>query len=169
VTDRYELKRISREGIPAALQKAERYRIINDPSSAESICLDVLEVEPGNQEALITLVLAITDQFPAAPAEGMRRARELLPRIEDEYKRAYYSGIVAERCAKAYVRRGTMGSGELAYHWFREAMDWYEQAEGKRPAGNDEAVLRWNTCARILARDENLRPRVEEPVPPGSE
>lgn len=169
MTDRYELKRISREGIPAALQKAERYRVINDPSSAESICLDVLEVEPGNQEALVTLVLAITDQFPSAPAEGVRRAKELLPQLKDEYKRAYYSGIVAERCAKAYVRRGTMGSGELAYHWFREAMGWYEQAEKRRPAGNDEAILRWNTCARILARDEHIRPRVEEPVSPGSE
>jgi len=169
VTDRYELKRISREGIPAALQKAERYRIINDPSSAESICLDVLAVDAGSQEALITLVLAITDQLPTAPAEGVRRAKELLPRLDDDYKRAYYSGIVAERCAKAYVRRGTMGSGELAYHWFREAMDRYEEAEKRRPAGNDEAILRWNTCARILARDEHLRPRVEEPGVPGSE
>ena len=169
MTDGYELKRISREGVLAALQKAERYRIINDPSSAESICLDVLEVEPGNQEALVTLVLAITDQFPTAPADGMRRAKELLPRLNDEYKRSYYSGIVAERCAKAYLRRGTMGSGELAYHWFREAMAWYEQAETRRPAGNDEAILRWNTCARILARDEHIRPRAEEPVSPGSE
>lgn len=169
MTDRYELKRISREGIPAALQKAERYRIINDPSSAESICLDVLEVDPRSQEALVTLVLAITDQFTTGPAEGVRRAKELLPRLDDEYRRAYYSGIVAERCAKAYVRRGTMGSGELAYHWFREAMDWYEKAEARRPAGNDEAILRWNTCARILQRDEHLRPRIEEPVAPGSE
>ncbi len=169
MTDEYELKRISREGIPAALQKAERYRIINDPSSAESICLDVLEVDPRSQEALITLILAITDQFTAGPAEGVRRAKDLLARLDGEYKRAYYSGIVAERCAKAYVRRGSMGSGELAYHWFREAMEWYEKAEAGRPAGNDEAILRWNTCARILARDESIRPRVEDSMAPGSE
>ena len=169
MTEPHELKRISRESVPAALQKAERYRIINDPSSAESICLDVLEVDPRSQEALVTLLLAITDQFADGPAEGVRRAKELLPRLNDEYKRAYYAGIVAERCAKAYVRRRTMGTGELAYHWFREAMDWYEKAEALRPAGNDEAILRWNTCARILARDESLRPRAEEPVAPGSE
>jgi hypothetical protein len=48
-------------------------------------------------------------------------------------------------------------------------MDWYQQAEAKRPAGNDEAILRWNTCARILARDERLRPRMEEQAVPGSE
>jgi hypothetical protein len=169
VTDGYELKRISRESVPAALQKAERYRIINDPSSAESICLDVLEVEPRNQQALVALLLAITDQFPEGPAEGVRRAKELLPRLDDEYKRAYYAGIIAERCAKAYVRRGAMGAGELAYHWFREAMDWYEKAEALRTPGNDEAILRWNTCARILSRDDRLRPRTEESVAPGSE
>jgi hypothetical protein len=169
VTDGYELKRISRESVPMALQKAERYRVINDPSSAESICLDVLQVEPRSQEALTTLLLAITDQFAEAPAEGARRAQELLPRLEDEYKRAYYAGIIAERCAKAHLRRGTMGSGELAYLWFRQAMDWYEKAETRRPAGNDEAILRWNTCARILAREEHIRPRIEESVPPGSE
>lgn len=167
--DTYELKRISRESVPAALQKAERYRIINDPSSSESICLDVLQVDPGNQEALVTLLLAITDQMAEAPAEGARRAQELLPRLNDEYKRAYYAGIVAERCAKAHLRRATMASGELAYHWFREAMDWYGKAEAQRPAGNDESILRWNTCARILSRDERVRPRPEEPVEPSLE
>ncbi len=169
MTDRHELKRISRESIPAALQKAERYRVINDPSSAESICLDVLQVDPRSQEALVTLLLAITDQFVGAPAEGVRRAQELLPRLDDEYKRAYYAGIVSERCAKAQLRRATMGSGELAYHWFREAMDWYEKAETRRPVGNDETILRWNACARILERDHHVRPRLEESAEPGLE
>jgi hypothetical protein len=165
----FELKPISKEGVPLALQKAERYRIINDPSSAESICLDVLEVEPDNQQALMTLLLAITDQFTEGPTEGVRRARELLPRLGDEYRRAYYAGIICERCAKAQLRRGTLGSEELAYPWFRDAMSWYEKAEAARPPGNDEAILRWNTCARILASNEQLRPRVEEPIEPSLE
>jgi hypothetical protein len=169
VTQAYELKRISRESIPAALQKAERYRIINDPSSAESICLDVLAVDSRNQDALITLLLAITDQLPHGPAEGARRARELLPRLTDEYKRLYYAGIICERGAKAHLGRGAMGSGEVAYHWFREAMEWYQKAEARRPPGNDEPILRWNTCARILAGNQHIRPRVEEPAVPGSE
>jgi len=33
-------------------------------------------------------------------------------------------------------------------------MRWYERAEGMRPSGNDEAILRWNTCARLLGRHE---------------
>ena len=160
----FQPKPITRDGIPAALQKAERYRVINDPSSAESICLDVLSVSPDNQQALVTLLLAITDQFGTAPTEGVRRAREVLPRLQDEYKRAYYAGIICERCAKAQLRSGAPKSGEMAYHWLREAMTWYEKAESGRPAGNDEAILRWNTCARMLARYPQLRPGTDEPV-----
>jgi hypothetical protein len=160
----FELKPISRDSVRAALQKAERYRVINDPSSAESICLDVLTVDPENQQALVTLLLAITDQFAEGPAEGVRRAREVLPRLSDEYKRAYYAGIICERAAKAELRPGGPGSEEKAYHWLREAMSWYEKAEALRPPGNDESILRWNTCARLLDRNEHLKPRAEEPV-----
>jgi hypothetical protein len=160
----FQPKPITKEGIPAALQKAERYRVINDPTSAESICLDVLAVSPDNQPALVSLLLAITDQFGSAPTEGVRRAREVLPRLQDEYKRAYYAGIICERCAKAQLRSGAPRSGEMAYHWFKEAMSWYEKAESQRPAGNDEAILRWNTCGRILVRYPQLQPGTEEPV-----
>ena len=160
----FKAKPITKEGVPAALQKAERYRVINDPTSAESICLDVLAVSPENQQAVVTLLLAITDQFGAAPTEGVRRAREVLPRLQDEYKRAYYAGIIAERCAKAQLRSGAPKAGEMAYHWLREAMAWYERAEAQRSPGNDEAILRWNTCGRLLARNPHLRPGAEERV-----
>jgi hypothetical protein len=157
-------KPITKDAVPAALQKAERYRVINDPTSAESICLDVLAISPDNQQALMTLLLAITDQFGSAPTEGVRRAREVLPRLQDEYRRAYYAGIICERCAKAQLRSGAPKSGEMAYHWVREAMTWYEKAESRRPSANDEAILRWNTCARLLARNPHLKPGAEEPV-----
>jgi len=164
-----DLKPISQESVPLALEKAERYRLINDPSSAESICLDVLTVDPENQQALMTLLLAITDQFSEGPVEGVRRAREVLPRLHDRYKRAYYGGIICERCAKAQLRSGGPRSGEMAYRWLSEAMDWYEKAEAQRPAGHDEAILRWNTCERLLARNPHLRPAAEEPVVLSSE
>ena len=169
MTENYSSSRSRETAYRGRWQKAERYRIINDPSSAESICLDVLEVDPGNQEALTTLLLAITDQLTERPAEGARRAQELLPLLDDEYKRMYYAGIVCERAAKAHLRRATMGSGELAYHWFREAMEWYEKAEARRPAGNDEAdPALEHLCAHPGAR-RHIRPRLEEPVTPGSE
>ena len=83
----FELKSLSQPAIPEALERAERYRLLNEPSQAESICLDVLSIDPGNQAALITLLLSLTDQFgeDVSPA----RAREVLPALKGEYERAY--------------------------------------------------------------------------------
>jgi hypothetical protein len=152
-----ELKPITQAGIPAALQKAERYRLLNDSSAAESICLDILEVEPENQQAAVMLLLSITDQFGEEAGDEVKRAREMLPKLKDDYKRAYYSGIISERKAKALLRRGGLGVAEVAHDWFRDAMRSYEKAEAIRPTGNDEAILRWNTCARLLSRHEPAR------------
>lgn len=156
-----QLKPISREGVPAALQKAERYRLLNDSSAAESICLDILEVEPDNQHALVTLLLSITDQM-ATETDAVSRARDVLPKLVDEYKRAYYAGIISERKAKILLANGGPGIADVASDWFREAMKSYERAEELRPRGNDEAILRWNTCARMLARHAPSRPTREE-------
>jgi hypothetical protein len=160
-----ELKPITSQGIPAALQKAERYRLLNDSTAAESICLDILEIEPENQSALVTLLLSITDQFIVDAGDEVRRAREVLPKIKDEYKRAYYTGIISERKAKALLHRGGLGVEAVAHDWFRDAMGWYDKAEAMRPAGNDEAILRWNTCARMLGRHQPPRESREEYEP----
>ena len=170
---RFDLKHITKEGVPAALQKAERYRLLNEPSAAESICLDILEVDPEHQQALVTLLLAIVDEFSEGvyegTSEGTRRARDVVARVRDEYKRTYYSGIICERRGKAQIRAGHPRSAESAYGWLREAMDWYEKAEAMRPAGNDEAILRWNTCARIIARNPALAPAPAEEYEPSLE
>jgi hypothetical protein len=161
------LKPITPSGIANALKKVERYRLLNDAVAAESICLDVLEVEPGNQEALHALILSITDQLDQELAEGVTRARALLPRIDDEYERHYLAGIICERRGKAQLHRGALGSAEVAADWFREAMTWYAKAEGMRPAGNDESILRWNTCVRLLGKHEpsgRFDPREYEPT-----
>jgi hypothetical protein len=165
----YQLKPIHRAAIPAALEKAERYRLLNEPGGAESICLDVLAVDAENQDALITLLLAITDQFDEDTSAKVRRAREVLPRLRDGYRRAYYSGVIAERHAKALLRRGVLRSGEAAYGLLREAMGSYEEAEKSRPEGDDEAILRWNTCARLLAENQQLRPGETEEYEPAFE
>jgi hypothetical protein len=160
----FELKLLSRNAIPEALEKAQRYRLIGEPWQAESICLDVLRVEPANQTALVTLLLAITDQFATEiPAS---RAREVLRSIQGEYEKAYYNGIIYERCARARMRQGIPGSNERAYQEFVDAMRWYETAEARRPAGNDDPILRWNTCARTLMAHRELRPQPEERLQP---
>ncbi|MBL8986227.1 MAG: hypothetical protein JNJ80_08150 [Gemmatimonadetes bacterium] len=158
----FQLKPMTPGGVAAALAKAERYRLLNEPEGAESICLDVLEVDSGNQQALITLLLARTDQIAQGIAGSVTRAREVLPRLRDEYDRAYYAGIINERRGHAQLLSPSMGASALAYDWFIEAMECYQRAEGIRPAGNDDAVLRWNSCARVLNAHPELTPRHEE-------
>lgn len=161
------LKPITSAGIESALQKAERYRLLNDAVAAESICLDVLEIDPVNQEALTSLVLAISDQLDQELTEGVVRARTLLPRITDDYERTYLAGIICERRGKAQLHHGALGSAEVAADWFREAMTWYTKAEAIRPTGNDESILRWNTCVRLLGKHEpsgRFEPRDYEPT-----
>jgi len=34
----------------------------------------------------------------------------------------------------------------------REAMPWYEKEEAVRPPADDDAILRWNTSVRTIAR-----------------
>lgn len=150
----FDLKSLSREAIPAALEKANHYRLLNEPGAAESICLDILELEPENQEALVNIVLAMSDRFSKDYAVGDTRFHVYLARIKDEYQRAYYTGITYERRAKAMLEK----DGLNAYELFEQAMEWFEKAEAVRPAGNDDAILRWNGCARII-NTNNLRPR----------
>ena len=159
----FQLKPLSKEALPRALEKAERYRLLNEAAEAESICLDVLAVEPDNQKALVTLLLARTDRF-AEGSGSLETAREVLPRLEDAYERAYYAGIICERRAGAHLAHGVPGSHFMAYALLREAMEHYERAEALRPPGNDDALLRWNTCARTLNAKPSLRPRDEERV-----
>jgi hypothetical protein len=162
----FELKPITSSGIASALEKAERYRLLNDPVAAESICLDVLEVEPANQEALVSLLLARTDVFATTPGAGDAAAREVLPRLTSAYDRAYYAGLISERRGKALLAAVRPGSQEMAWVCLRDAMESYEEAGRLRPEGNDEAVLRWNTCARLLNAHPHLAPteEVEAPV-----
>jgi hypothetical protein len=162
----FELKPITASGIVSALEKAERYRLLNDPVAAESICLDVLEVQPTNQEALVSLLLARTDVFATTPGAGDAAAKEVLPRLTSEYDRAYYAGLIAERRGKALLATVRPGSQEMAWICLRDAMEFYERAGRIRPEGNDEAVLRWNTCARLLNAHPHLAPTeaIEAPV-----
>jgi hypothetical protein len=160
----FALKTISVDAIPEALAKAERYRLLNEPEEAESICQDVLSVDPANQQALITLLLAMTDQFKERIDGG--KAAEVAARLRGEYERAYYTGIICERQGRAHFDRGHYGASAITYRCLTEAMDLYEQAEALRPPNNDDALLRWNTCARFLMQHPNVQPEPAIPAEP---
>jgi hypothetical protein len=159
-----QIKLISKESIPVALEKAERYRLLNEPQLAQSICLDVLEADPQNAKAIINLILSITDGF-ASSSSDVNQAQELLPRLRSDYEKNYYAGIIRERQGMAILNRKTSGGHFAAYDWLNEAMAFYEKAEAVRPHGNDDAILRWNTCLRLIM-SHHLKPREEEYVEP---
>jgi len=161
----YQLKKISPGSIPEALEKAERYRLLNEPRLAESICLDILEADPQNTKAVVIMLLALTDEFTSSAPADVNEAKRLLSRLPEEYERYYYGGIICERKGKAILEKLVPDAVFIAYEWLQDAMELYEKAEAVRPPGNDDALLRWNTCARIINR-YNLKPRDEVYVEP---
>jgi len=159
----YQLKPIKKESIPLALEKAERYRLLKEPWMAESICLDILDSDPGNAKAIITLLLSNTDQFNATSMINVQQSRELLSQLPDEYSREYYAGIICERQGHSILGTNNPEREHIAYEWLADAMDHYEKAESRSPAGNDDAILRWNTCVRLMQL-HHLTPRTEKYV-----
>ena len=146
----YQLKRISQSGIPEAIEKAELYRALSEPEEAESICSDILAIEPQHQRALRLLGLALTDQFAGNGSDRYRETQEIFQQLSDPYERLYYTAILHERRGKAQLKAGHLPVSLLPL--FEHALHLYAEAEKIRPAGNDDTILRWNRCVRLLQR-----------------
>jgi hypothetical protein len=146
----HKLKTISRNGIPEAISKAETYRYLNEPEESESICHDILAVDPDNQTAIRILGLAITDEFTGEVSDRYAEAEGVFLTLTDPYERHYCMGLLCERAAKAQMRAGRPPNAVITH--FHEAMEHFEAAEKIRPPENDDAVLRWNRCARLLEK-----------------
>ncbi len=144
----YKLKHISTAGIAEAISKAELYRSFNEPEEAESICRDILAIEPQHQLALRLLGLALTDQFAGSTSDRYREAEATFQQLKDPYERLYYAGILQERRAKAQLNAGQPPHTLLQL--FEQALHSFAEAEKIRPAGNDDAIIRWNRCVRLL-------------------
>jgi hypothetical protein len=162
----FELKPIAPESVPHALQRAERYRLLNEPYEAESICLDVLAIEPENQRALTMLLLALTDQFSTGAGQVMEQAKRLLPRLAGEYERAYYAGIICERFARETLDKDHPGAKFSAYEYLCDAIECYGRAEQLALEGNDDPILRHNTCVRMIGWHRLVAPYRDEQEQP---
>ena len=161
----FKLKAISSTGIDKAIAKAEVYRYLDEPGEAESICRDILAIEPDNQGALRLFGLAITDQFKGEPSDRYDEAALIFQSLNGRYDQLYYNGLLLERRAKAQLRAGRPPHALLAL--FEEAMYYFEEAEKVRPEDNDDAILRWNRCARLLQSREFERHREVEVLDAG--
>ncbi|MBZ5618196.1 MAG: hypothetical protein LAQ69_05575 [Acidobacteriia bacterium] len=157
----FTLKLISPDSVSGALAKAERYRLLNEPGEAESICRDILAIEPDHQQALVSLILSLTDEI-THDAHAFASALSTVDRLQTPYDRAYYAGIAWERRAKARHHGGGQGAHLYVYEWIVRALELFEEAERLRAPGNDDAVLRWNACVRYLSRHKELAQRTEE-------
>ena len=144
----FQIKAISKDGIPEAISKVELYRYLNEPGEAESICRDILAVDPGQQLALRLLGLAMTDQFTGGTDDRYREVEEIFGKLADRYEQLYYTGLYYERRAKAQLRTGQ--SPHVVFPLFERALHCFGEAEKIRPAGNDDVILRWNRCVRLL-------------------
>ncbi len=157
----FELKQLSIDAVPAAIDRAKRYRLLNEPWHAESICRDVQNVDPDNQQNLIILLLAITDQFGLERrGKKISDAMEIADQLRDSYQSDYAKGIIYERQANAATKRGGPRAGYIAYNHLVIAMEWYEKSARSHPDKNEESKLRYNTCVRMIERF-NLRPAPE--------
>lgn len=152
-----ELHDIHPDAIKQALKKAKQYRSLLEPEMAESICLDILKIDENNQEALIIYILALTDQLHHTERlTQIKDINQAIEKLESEYKRYYYTGLLNERRALALMSQPM--SHSFAYDYFIEALQCYHHAEKMCPEGNDEAILRWNSCIRTIQK-EKLQPR----------
>ena len=159
----FTLKPLSEDAVAAALEKAKHYRLLNEPGAAESICRDILTVRPGDQETLAVLVLAMSDHFGQGYVVANQAIKEVLNQITDEYQRVYSTGLVWERRGLAQLKRGAPGSKFNAYECLREAMTHYTKAETLRKSGNDDPILRWNSCVRLIESNQlEARPDSDE-------
>ncbi len=150
------LKTVSKNGIARAIEKAEMYRHVNEPGETESICRDVLATDPDNQTALALLGLALADQFCGSVSDRCVEAGRIIQSLKDPYTRLYYTGLLNERRAKAQLHAGR--PPHLLAPLLEHAMACFEQAEKIRPEGNDDAILRWNRCARLLEGLHEVQP-----------
>lgn len=150
-----QLKAISRAGIAEAIAKAELYRYLNEPEEAESICHDILAVDSGHQLARRLLGLSITDQFTGYAGDRYGEVAEIFQGLRDPYERAYYTGLLYERRAKVQLRSGY--SAHILLPLIEDALRSFAEAEKIRPPGNDDSILRWNRCVRMLESQPDFR------------
>ena len=143
-----KLKTISKSGIAEAIAKAELYRYLGEPEETESICRDILAADPRHMLGLRTLGLAITDQFSGGPSDRYAEAEKIFQSLTDPYERLYYTGLLCERRVKAQLRAGRAPHTLLPL--LEKALQCFGEAEKISHPGNDDAILRWNRCVRLL-------------------
>ena len=154
----FPLKPLSSSAVPAALAKAERYRLLNEPEQCESICEDVLRADPGNHPATVMLILAITDRFPQDDRGRQSGDGTCQPACRPTTSASYYAGLVAERRARALLSHGGMGR-RGASQWLQQAMAALRPCRCRAAAGQRRCPAEME---RVRARVFNAASRLAD-------
>ena len=156
------LKPISPESVAGALAKAERYRLLNEPEEAESICRDILEIEPDNQQALVSLILALTDQIPDDAQRILPSADDGSPLSSRPTIALTTAGIAWERRAKARHRGRRPRRAPIRLRMDRERAAIFRR--GGTPPRRRAMTMRFSvgTPACVSWSRSNSAPQVEE-------
>ncbi len=157
-----EPRPISVESVAKAIELAKHYRLLNEPAQAESICRDIVAVQPDHQEAWVILLLSLSDQFPVQMTTALDQANEVLPKLTDKYQAAYYKGIILERWGRANQSHGAPLNAVEG--WIRKAMRCYQDALELAVADDPDPILRWNTCVRFLNHAAANNPQYVQPI-----
>ncbi len=145
---------IHKNTINSALDKAKQYRLLLEPELAVSICLDIFNIDKKHQETIIVYILALSDNL--SKQKNDTKIFDAIKLLTSEYHKKYYTGIYHERKALSLMK-GNM-SASFAYNLFTKAMDFYKQAIEISADDNDDAILRYNSCIRIIQHNR-LSPR----------
>src|SRR5260370_11156439 len=143
-----KLKTISKSGIPEAIARAELYRYLNEREEGRSVWRDILAADPKHMLGLRTLGLAMTDQFTGGQSDRYADVEGIFQSLAEPYERLYYTGLLCERRVKAQLRCGRAPHTLLPL--WEKALQCFADAEKIHPPGNDDAILRWNRCVRLL-------------------
>ena len=149
----WELKQLRARNLTAAVALAKHYRDLNQPEDAESICRDILEVSPGDDDAWRTLGLALTDQFPASWMTLFDDACAAFAKLSSKYERMYYTALAWERYAKAQL---VAGRANNAIHAFEQAVRLFDKADEIGMADDPGPILHYNRCVRALTTHPEL-------------
>jgi len=163
MSDVLELEDVSvvREGralvdqVSWSVKEGERWVILGPNGAGKTTLMSIASAQMYPTSGLAGIlgeVLGAVDVFELRPRIGLTSAvfAEQIPRSE------------SVRDLVVTAAYGVVGRWHEQY----DAVD-HERAEALRPAGNDESILRWNTCVRLLGRHEpsgRSGPREYEPA-----
>ena len=156
-----DFKNLESADLDAALAAAQASWAELRAEETESICLDILELDPNHRSTLDLLLRCRIELLKKGLPQSVARAQELIPQLDSDFDQAFYSGMIREAQARYLLEKRGRATSGVAYSWFRHAMDDFAAASNL-DAGRVEPKLHWNACLRTLENNPQCVPPPED-------